>query len=61
MIEMSKALPSYRICGSCRGQNDVREIKVSAILDTFSCGTVIALCKDCREELIEVLKGDNDE
>lgn len=61
MIEISKALPSYRQCNGCRGTENVREIKVSFPLSNYSVGTVVVLCKPCREELMRVLKGADDE
>lgn len=57
MIEMSDIMPPYRKCNSCGSGEDVREIKISFVLDSHSVGSVIALCKKCRKELEEVLRG----
>ena len=61
MIEISKTLPSYRMCNGCKSGEDVREIKVSFNIENYSVGSVIVLCKKCRKELQEMLKGADDE
>lgn len=61
MIEISETLPSYRLCNGCKSGDDVREIIVSFSIDNHSVGSVIALCRSCRSELIEVLRGASDE
>ena len=61
MIEISETLPSYRLCNGCKSEDDVREIKVSFSLGNHSVGSVIALCRSCRSELMELLRGANDE
>lgn len=61
MIEISETMPSYRLCNGCGDGDDVREIKVSFVLDNYSVGSVIALCRSCRSELMEALRGANNE
>lgn len=61
IIMMSDELPAYRLCTACRSDNDVREITFAYYNGAFKQGTQITLCKECRKDLMEVLKGADDE
>ena len=61
LITVSDKLPIYRRCGACRSNNDTREITLAYDNGMFRQGTQITLCKECRRDLIEVLKGADDE
>ena len=60
MIQISEALPTYRLCTACRSNNEVKEITFSYHNGTFSQGVQVTLCKECRKELIERLKETDD-
>lgn len=61
IIMMSDELPAYRLCTACRSNKDAREITFAYENGMFRQGVQIALCKECRKDLMEVLKGTDDE
>lgn len=53
MIKFQKLWCTHRICNNCGTEEEVREIKVA----NFN----IALCKKCRNELKELLEGEEND
>lgn len=46
---------NYRSCNECRSEQDVKELVIGK---NGAMVTIVALCRECREELAEMLSDD---
>ena len=55
MIGINNSFSSRRLCTACRSDDDVMEITFGYDNGSFFQGTQVALCKECRKGLKELL------
>lgn len=56
MLTISDTLPDYRLCTACRSAEDVKAITLMYDNGAFKQGVEITLCKECRNELLQILQ-----
>ena len=54
MIKL-RELEFNRLCSSCLSETDVMELEIERVLPNGSNGTVVALCRECRDTLERLL------
>ena len=55
MIGINNSFSSHRLCTACHSDDDVMELTFGYDNGSFFQGTQVALCKECRRGLKELL------